>query len=203
MQVRHEEILGATVRLIQQVGIDALRIADVGRDLGVSPALVIYHFKTKENLVAEAFRHAAEGDLARMTDIVRGPGSPAQRLMSVLQWYAPTGRARGWLLWIDGWASALRDPALAAVIKDLDRRWKQAVGDVIAEGVRVAGFTVDDPMGAAVRITALLDGLAVHSIVNGGDRSLTSAYIARQVALEVGLEPAELEAQQAASLAGD
>jgi AcrR family transcriptional regulator len=194
VQVRHEEILEATVRQIQQVGIDSLRIAGVARDLGVSPALVIYHFKTKENLVAEAFRYASEVDLARMTAIVRSSGTPVDRLMEVLRWYAPTGRARGWLLWIDGWSSALRDDVLAGVIKELDRRWKQAVGDVIAEGVRTGDFTVADPMAAAVRITAMLDGLAVNSIVNGGDRSVVDEWMVQLVSWELGVAPAAFAA---------
>ena len=67
MQLRREEMLSATVRQIQQQGIPALRIADVAAELGVSPALVIYHFQTKENLVAEAFRHAAEHDLLKVS----------------------------------------------------------------------------------------------------------------------------------------
>ena len=56
--------------------------------------------------------------------LVRGSGSVPSRLMSTLGWYAPTGRARGWLLWIDGWATAMRDQTLAEVISDLDEQWR-------------------------------------------------------------------------------
>ena len=194
MQLRREEILSATERQIQGHGIAALRIADVAAVLGVSPALVIYHFQTKENLVAESFRHAAEHDLLKVNRLVRGSGSVPSRLMSTLGWYAPTGRARGWLLWIDGWATGMRDQALAEVISDLDEQWRQAIADLIAEGVAAGDFTVEDPQEAAGRITALLDGLAVRTLVHGGglSRPTMLEWLTRQTAWELGIAPEAL-----------
>ena len=43
---------------------------DIARQLGVSRALVFYHFETKERLLSEAFRHAAQDDLHRLDRIV-------------------------------------------------------------------------------------------------------------------------------------
>jgi AcrR family transcriptional regulator len=194
VQLRREEILSATVRQIQGHGIAALRIADVAAVLGVSPALVIYHFQTKENLVAEAFRHAAEHDLLKVNRLVRGSGSVPSRLMSTLGWYAPTGRARGWLLWIDGWATAMRDQSLAEVISDLDEQWRQAIADLISEGVAAGDFKVEDPQEAAGRITALLDGLAVRTLVHGGglSRPTMLEWLTRQTAWELGIAPEAL-----------
>jgi AcrR family transcriptional regulator len=194
VQLRREEILSATVRQIQGHGIAALRIADVAAALGVSPALVLYHFQTKENLVAEAFRHAAEHDLLKVNRLVRGSGSVPSRLMSTLGWYAPTGRARGWLLWIDGWATGMRDQALAEVISDLDEQWRQAIADLISEGVAAGDFTVEDPQEAAGRITALLDGLAVRTLVHGGglSRPTMLEWLTRQTAWELGIAPEAL-----------
>jgi AcrR family transcriptional regulator len=191
VQLRREEILSATVRQIQRQGIPALRIADVAAALGVSPALVIYHFQTKENLVAEAFRHAAERDLLKLRRLVGGSGSAPSRLMSTLRWYAPTGRARGWVLWIDGWATALRDKTLAGVITDLDMQWNQAVADLIGEGVVEGDFVVEDAQEAAARITAMLDGLAVQTLVHGGGlaRSRLLDWLTRQTAWELGTTP--------------
>ena len=191
VQVRREEILSATVEQIQRVGIDSLRIADVARSMSVSPALLIYHFQTKENLVAAAFRHAAERDLLRMARIVAGSASAPARLMEALRWYAPSGKARGWTLWIDGWSSAMRNAMLAEVISDLDARWRQSVADLIAEGIEAGDFASDDPMAAATRITALLDGLAVKALVHrrGISRDLVGDWLARQVSWELEVAP--------------
>lgn len=140
----------------------AVRIADVAAALGVSNALVLYHFSTKEKLVAAAFAHAAEDDLARLRKLLGRRTTALRRLRAAVRWYAPTGQAKGWRLWIEGWAAALREPALREVTRDLDRRWKAALAEVIAEGVSDGEFSCPDPQAAALRLTALLDGLAVQ-----------------------------------------
>ena len=96
VQARREEILSTTVELLDRVGLAATRVADVASALDVSPALVFYHFGTKDDLVAEAFAHAVERDLVRMEKAAHGDADPVERLRRVLRLYGPTGRATGW-----------------------------------------------------------------------------------------------------------
>lgn len=159
---RREELLRATVEQIEARGVAAVRIADVASALGVSNALVLYHFSTKEKLVAAAFTHAAEDDLAHLRKLLGRRTTALRRLRSAVRWYAPTGQVKGWRLWIEGWAVGLREPALRKVTQDLDRQWKAALTEVVAEGVTAGEFECPDPTGAALRLTALLDGLAVQ-----------------------------------------
>lgn len=63
-------MLGAAVEQIEEHGVAAVRIADVASALGVSNALVLYHFSTKEKLVAAAFAYAADGDLAHLRKLL-------------------------------------------------------------------------------------------------------------------------------------
>ncbi|MFC8918602.1 TetR/AcrR family transcriptional regulator [Streptomyces sp. NPDC057116] len=159
---RREELLRAAVEQIEARGVAAVRIADVASALGVSNALVLYHFSTKEKLVAAAFAYAAEGDLAHLRRVLGRRTTAVRRLRAAVHWYAPTGRAKGWRLWIEGWAAALREPALREVAQDLDRQWKAALTGVIAEGAAAGEFRCADPAAAAWRLTAFLDGLAVQ-----------------------------------------
>ena len=75
VEVRREEILAATVAEVQKSGLAHTRVADIATALGVSPALVFYHFDTKDRLLAEAFAYAAERDLVRLAAAVDGPGT--------------------------------------------------------------------------------------------------------------------------------
>lgn len=137
---RREELLRAAIEQIEARGVAAVRIADVASVLGVSNALVLYHFSTKEKLVAAAFTYAAEDDLAHLSKLLARRTTALRRLRAAVRWYAPTGQAKGWRLWIEGWAAALREPALQEVTRDLDRRWKAALAEVIAEGVAAGEF---------------------------------------------------------------
>jgi AcrR family transcriptional regulator len=191
---RRGELLRAAVEQIEARGVAAVRIADVASALGVSNALVLYHFSTKEKLVAAAFRHAAEADLAHLRGLL-GRRTPAlRRLRSAVRWYAPTGQAKGWRLWIEGWAAALREPALREVTQDLDRQWKAALAEVITEGVAAGEFHCPDPHGTALRLTALLDGLAVQltSYAGAVPRARAQEWAEEALARELGLEPAAL-----------
>ncbi|WNZ07244.1 TetR family transcriptional regulator C-terminal domain-containing protein [Streptomyces sp. 11x1] len=191
---RRAELLRAAIEQIEERGVAAVRIADVAAVLGVSNALVLYHFSTKERLVAEAFRHAAEDDLAHLRKLLGRRTTALRRLRAAVRWYAPTGQAKGWRLWIEGWAASLRDPALREVTRDLDRQWKAALTEVIEAGVAAEEFHCPDPTASALRLTALLDGLAVQMTSYEGAVSRTRAqeWADRALAHELGLDPDSL-----------
>ncbi|QJT05408.1 TetR family transcriptional regulator [Streptomyces asoensis] len=195
---RREELLRAAIEQIEARGVAAVRIADVAAALGVSNALVLYHFSTKEKLVADAFAYAAEGDLALLRKLVGRRTTALRRLRSAVRWYAPTGQAKGWRLWIEGWAVSLREPALREVARDLDREWKAALAEVIAEGVAAGEFRCPDPAGTALRLTALLDGLAVQLTSYAGtvSRARAQEWVDEALARELGLGPETLSAQE-------
>jgi len=194
--VRREEILRATVAEVERRGFAGTRVADVSTALGVSPALVFYHFTSKDRLLAEAFAHAAERDLRRLADVAAAGESAAQRLRGILRLYVPAGPSPEWRLWIDAWAAALREPGLRKVSRQLDVRWKDAVAGVIAAGVAAGEFACGDPHAAAWRITAMLDGLAVQLTVHKGllTRRQVIDWVQRFVETELGLPAETLDA---------
>ncbi|MFJ3905261.1 TetR/AcrR family transcriptional regulator [Streptomyces sp. NPDC090025] len=186
---RREALLRAAVAQIEARGVAAVRIADVAQELGVSNALVLYHFATKEQLVAAAFTDAAERDLARLRTLLGRRTTAVRRLRAAVRWYAPTGQAKGWRLWIESWAVALRDPALREVAGSLDRAWKTELAAVLAEGVAAGEFPCPDPTASAWRLTAFLDGLAVQATSYAGalPRTTLLAWADEALARELGL----------------
>jgi AcrR family transcriptional regulator len=193
-ELRLDGLLRTACDVIVERGLANTRPADVAAAAGVSQALVFYHFETKERLLAQAFTYAAEHDLARLESMIESTATPLEKLRKILKWYAPTGSSKSWAMWIDCWAESLRVPELEKVSRRLDLRWKDALTEVITTGVKEGDFTCDDPTGAAWRIIALLDGLAVQVTVH--ERVITRRQLADWVRLtaarELGLEPTEL-----------
>jgi len=108
----------------------------------------------------------------------------------VLKLYSPAGSTPpGWTLWVDAWAAAMRSPELRRVSRKLDLRWKEAVAELIADGVREGDFRCEDPHGAAWRITALIDGLAVQVTVHRGvlTRAQMTDWVTGLAERELGL----------------
>ena len=193
VEVRREEILRATTDLLDRIGLAAIRVADVAEVLGVSPSLVFYHFGTKDALVADAFAHAVDRDLHRLDQATAKGADPLDRLRRVLRLYGPTGAAIGWRVWIDAWALAQREPMIRKALRRLDHRWSAALLEVVEEGLADGSFSCPDPEAAVARISALLDGLSVATLVY---RTVTRAqlreWVAGAVAGELGLDPETL-----------
>jgi AcrR family transcriptional regulator len=190
VEVRRDEILTATTDLLDRAGLAAIRVADVAELLGVSPALVFYHFGTKDALVADAFAHAVDRDLRRLDQAAAKGADPLDRLRRVLRLYGPTGTASGWRLWIDAWALAQREPKIRKVLRRLDDRWCAVLREVVDAGVDDGVFTCPDPAAAVARVSALLDGLSVATLVyRTVSRDQLRAWVAAAVAGELGLDP--------------
>ena len=82
-----------------------------GRVSRLQLGLVFYHFETKDRLLAEAFEHAVEGDLARLDQAVTRGRDATDKVRRILRLYAPQGAAPGWTLQVDAWSEALRTPS--------------------------------------------------------------------------------------------
>jgi len=191
--MRREEILSTTVELLDKIGLAAIRVSDVAVALDVSPALVFYHFGTKDDLVAEAFAHAVERDLHRLGRAASGGGDPVERLRRVLRLYGPTGRATGWRIWIDAWAVAQRDQHIRKVLQRLDHQWQDILRGVVDDGVATGAFTCPDPAVTVARISALVDGLAVATVVHRSvTREQLRSWVANQLAVELGVQVSDL-----------
>ena len=57
---RREQLLRSALEVIVARGYADTRIADVAEHAGISPALVIYYFKTRDQLLTEALRYSED-----------------------------------------------------------------------------------------------------------------------------------------------
>lgn len=192
--VRLDVLLSTACDVIVERGLANTRAADVAAAAGVSQALVFYHFGTKERLLAQAFAYAAEQDINRLEAVIKSTATPLDKVRKILRWYAPTGSAKSWSMWIDCWAESLRVPELEQVSRRLDVRWKDALTEVIEAGVDEGAFDCDDPVGAAWRTIALIDGLAVQLTVHQRviSRRQLGDWVRLAAARELGLDPSDL-----------
>ena len=192
-RVRRVEILVATIAEIEKSGMSALRVSDIAGSLGVSSGLVFYHFDTKDALLVEALEYAVVRDADRLDRALAKEGEPLDRLRRVLTSYGPTGAAHGWTLWIEAWSTALREPSIQASLRKLDKRWRDALEDVITAGVGTGAFACDDPKGTVARVGALLDGLSVASLIyKSVNRKQLQSWVRDVTADELGIPRAEL-----------
>jgi len=163
---RRAQILEATQEVALERGLAHLRVADVAAHLGISSGLVHYHFSSKDELLVEMLRQMAATDVARLRETMAASGDPVDRLDRVLREYLPTARRdESWALWIDWWDEALRSEALATISSEFDTAWVAILEELIESGVEDGVYDCKDPHGAAWRLSALLDGLAIQVVL--------------------------------------
>jgi AcrR family transcriptional regulator len=186
---RRNEILETTCQVVIDRGFAATRVSDVANRLGVSTGLIHYHFDSKELLLAEALRYAAEQDIARLELELEQAPTALAKLDTMFSFDMPEAGEPSWTLWIDGWSEAVRNPTMRRISQDLDLAWKDRLRDIILDGVAGGEFACPDPEGTAWRLSALLDGLGVQFTVHEGvlSRGQLLRYMRAAAALELGL----------------
>jgi len=81
------------------------------------------------------------------------------------------------VLWMELWVRALRDPRLAATREGLDRRWRDAIADIIREGQATGEFGPADADDVALLLGAVMDGFAIQLAL--GDPAVTAHAVKR------------------------
>ena len=111
---RREQMLRAALSVISERGFADTRIADVAERTGISPALVIYYFKTKHRLLTEAISYYEDRWYAEGHRRVAALSSNASKIeefvaMNLLEDDDPELDEYSWQLWLDFWVQAARN----------------------------------------------------------------------------------------------
>ncbi len=193
-----ERILEAACDLIAEDGIDEVRIARVARRAGASTALVHHYFSTREELLEQALLHSFD----RVADERFGAESPSdetatEQLARVIDESLPLPGVQveeEWVLWVELWLRAVRDPSLRPVAHSLYGRYRAWVAAAIRAGVESGEFAAVDPGPLADRAVALLDGFGLRAVL--GDPRIDAERARREVtemlARELAIAPKEL-----------
>jgi len=187
---RRAEILETTCEVVIERGFAATRVSDVARKLGVSTGLIHYHFDNKEQLLAEAFKFAARQDIDRIAKRIADSATALEKLDRMFQMWAPEQDDYAWMLWIDSWGEALRNELMQQISQELDLQSKEQLEAIIREGVANKEFRCEDPNGAAWRLSALADGLAIQMAAHSGviSRSGHRTHLRTAAIAEFGLK---------------
>ncbi|MFJ9616666.1 TetR family transcriptional regulator C-terminal domain-containing protein [Streptomyces noursei] len=165
------QIVRETVRLIAEHGFHAVRVADIAAACGTSPAAVHYHFPGRDELLEAAVRWCMDEDTERRAaGLAAAPDARAELLhLIALQTPRTAQQRRQWLVWLDLWAQAARDTAVGRLHEHYYRQWRGTVADVLRRGTDQGVFRPVDPDVTALRLTALIDGLATQVLATAPD----------------------------------
>ena len=192
-EARRIEMLRAAAELICERGFGDTRIADVAKRAGVSSALVIYYFGTRDRLLVDALRYSEESFYEAAEQMLAEVPSLPERLSLLIHWTCvPEGAGEipgAWGLWFDLWAQAFRHDEIKAGRAELDARWRK----MIIHALDSSELSARDKRMFALEFAVLLDGLSIQVALEDPEVDSDLAYdIAMRFAeRELNLAPAK------------
>jgi DNA-binding transcriptional regulator YbjK len=163
---RRDHILDAALRVAGRLGPEALTHRRVAEAAGLPLAATTYWFASKDELLAETYRRAAERDIARLEEL--GERLSPERLavrrdlpaaLAALVTDELAGNRTGFVASYALWLEAARRPEL----RELSRAWTAAYVRVAAGLLEAAGSR--QPELDARIVVAALDGLGLDALV--------------------------------------
>lgn len=163
---RGAHVLRAVVDIIAERGLEAATMRTVAASAGVSLAQVQYYFRSKEELVAAAFRHVTElFDLKLATIDLSGP--PRRVLREALELWLPLDepRARDSRVRLAFSAAATTSPTLKEIAAATDNELRIALARLLDAAAAEGELPeVTDTETEAALLLAVIDGLVVQSL---------------------------------------
>jgi AcrR family transcriptional regulator len=190
--VRRETVLEAALAVIAEKGLDETRMVDIGDRAGMSAGHVMYYFPTKADLLMHALAWSEDRFLAEAEQAIEGLPSARTRLWRLVELSFPSpGVDPAWILWLETWAHAPHDAAVAAFQRRIEDRWLALLARVVREGQGSGELPDVDVERFVTTLSAIVDGLSIRWM--GGNGALDRDELLRicRTEIELGLPPRE------------
>mgnify|MGYP003488082671 CR=1 FL=1 len=81
-EFRRQQLIDATIKVLAQKGYATLTVADVARQAGLSTGIIIFHFVSKDELLASVLRFLAEEYYHNWKRALAGAGDSADKRLA-------------------------------------------------------------------------------------------------------------------------
>ena len=154
-----EALVRAAYRLIASKGIERTTLQDIADAAGVSKALAVYYFKTKENLLLAAIRWVLGRVAERMTGVVDSVEAPEEKVQAMIDAiFVDPRRNRDFYL---AYTALIGEAARNERFNELNVTFRSIMNAAYADLIRSGEgtvFVVDSVEEAAMGVRALIDG---------------------------------------------
>ncbi len=152
---RRAEILEAAATIATEEGLERITLRAVAERLGVRPGLVTHYFPVAEELVVEAFVHAASLHRERMFPT---EGTPIERLVRFASTTSDAASLPPARLWLNARHLSRFVPGLAIALSEQQQLDEARLTQIIQAAIDAGDVSAVDAADAAMRLLVALDG---------------------------------------------
>jgi len=186
---RAAEIVAAATAIAREQGLSALTLRAVADRAGVASGLVAHYQPSMDELVARVYADLVEQEVGDVQRVVGAVADPAARLGALIATLMDGRREEVTVVWVEGWAMARRNEALAAAVRAQMQRWQVLVEGIVADGCRTGAFSTTEPGEVAWELIGMIDGLNAQSLARGTETTRFAQRTARAAEALVGAAP--------------
>jgi AcrR family transcriptional regulator len=157
----HEiKLVRGTYATIARVGTQQISLRGIAKELEVSPALLVYHFGSKDNLLIETMHWALAGAVRRIQHAISGIEDPQEALAALLDavFVGPRANRDFYLIYMDLVQYAVRNASFHTLTALLHQHIDGSYALVIRHGVDTGVFEAPDVDLAARQVRAIVEG---------------------------------------------
>lgn len=161
-EVRRKQLIDATMRAIGRYGYASLTLTHVAGEAGLSPGIVNFYFKSKDQLLIATLENIAEEYNAFwQAAISKGRVSPAAGLEAMIEadFHSSVCNPEKVSVWYAFWAESRNNAAYNELVSRLEEEYLVQTVALCARIIAEGGYDDVDPHHAAAGLNAMIDGL--------------------------------------------
>ena len=164
--IRRSQLIAATLKAVDQVGMSDASIAYIARIAGVSNGIISHYFRDKNGLLDATMRHLMQAlsDAVRERRASLPPDQPREHLRAMIEGNFDDSQVNGPAMktWLAFWATSMHQPALRRLQRVNDHR---LYSNLCGQFSRV--LPQEQARTAARGLAALIDGLWLRGALSG------------------------------------
>ncbi|WP_433211761.1 TetR/AcrR family transcriptional regulator [Microtetraspora malaysiensis] len=171
-------VLEAALAEIAERPVAEIQVQQIADRAGMSPARVLYYFRSRDRILAETFRWSERVLAERRARELDGVTDPEERLDRYVRLYLPEdSHDVSWKLWLEAWLRSVTNEEMSRTADEIDSGWMRDLTAIVDDGVASGVFRAVAVEEFLPWFNALLDGLAVHVLIGrlSRDRAVRTA----------------------------
>ncbi|MGO9976594.1 MAG: TetR/AcrR family transcriptional regulator [Solirubrobacteraceae bacterium] len=160
-----DDVLRSAAAVIARRGVERTRFSDIAAETGLAVSTLQYIFGSRDDLINATFELTSNEELQALRGLAASIPDPLNRLRALAE-FAVNSSIESWLVWLEFWRAAPRDPILLHTSRAVRDTWLATYEQAIHEARRSGAVRSDlDPSDMAILILGLIDGVYLGMIL--------------------------------------